>query len=142
MRGLLAIFALVVAAPGLQVQATVKTPAEPIGIAFGAGSAWTASFDFDGVVRIDARTNAITARIKTGRGPIGVAYGAGSVWVANWSENTISRIDPKSGRRVAKIKVTARGPEGMAFGGGQLWVCRTSPAAFRASTRPRTARPR
>ena len=130
MRAALALAAALVATP-LHVAATIRTPTQPIGVAYGAGAVWTASFDFNGVLRIDPRTNAVTARIKTGRGPIGVAYGAGSVWVANWSEDTIARVSPATGRVVARIRVTARGPEGMAFGGGQLWVSNKSGSVSR-----------
>src|SRR5580765_4806853 len=86
-----------VAAPAVRVAATIPTPSQPIGVAFGAGSAWTASYDFGGVVRVDPATNKVVARIKTGRGPIGVGFGVGSVWVANWLENTIARVDPATG---------------------------------------------
>jgi virginiamycin B lyase len=138
MRVLLALGVTVALAP-LHVVATVATPARPIGVAYGSGAVWTASFDFGGVLRIDPKTNRITARIKTGRGPIGVTYGAGSVWVANWLEDTVARVDPNSGKVVARIHVGAHGPEGMAFGAGARG-CQTKPAASPGSTRRRTAR--
>jgi YVTN family beta-propeller protein len=141
MRVLAALFAsttLVAVSGGIRVAATIPTPPQPIGVAFGSGSAWTASFDFGGVIRVDTATDKIVARIKTGRGPIGVACGAGSVWVANWLENTVSRVNPATGKAAAKIKVTATGPEGMAFGAGALWVSNKSGSVSRID--PRTNR--
>ena len=90
-------------------------------------------------LRIDPRTNAVTARIRTGRGPIGVAYGAGSVWVANWSEDTMSRVDPDRPRPRADQRhgTTARRAWPSAAGSSG---CRTNPAASPASTLPRIAR--
>ena len=83
MRTLLALAAstLLAATPGaLRVTATIKTPAQPIGVAFGAGSAWTASFGFNGVVRIDPRTNKVVATIAVGNAPSEIAAGGGRVW--------------------------------------------------------------
>jgi DNA-binding beta-propeller fold protein YncE len=94
-----ALAALVLTGPArLHVVATVKTPTQPISVSPSGPARPAASFDFGGVLRIDPRTNTVSARVKTGRGPIGVAYGAGSVWVANWLENTVSRVDPASER--------------------------------------------
>src|SRR5256885_12309917 len=57
------------------------------------------------VIRIDGRTNAITAEIPLEGAPDGVAVDDGAVWVANARADRLSRIDPTTNAPVATIKV-------------------------------------
>jgi YVTN family beta-propeller protein len=51
-------------------------------IAAGAGAVWAASSKRGIVLRIDPKTNKVTARIKVGNTPRALAVGGGRVWIA------------------------------------------------------------
>ena len=58
------------------------------------------------IVRIDPRTNAVTAHIRVqGRPEDAVGY-AGSLWVSN-EDGTLQRVDTKTNSIVARIRVGA-----------------------------------
>ena len=102
-------------------------------VAFGAGSVWVSSADYepgpveerqpwDAVFRVDPQTNRLADRIPVDA-PTGVAFGHGSVWSVSAGHGTLSRIDPASGEVVAKIKV-GRGAVDVAVDeeSGAVWV--------------------
>lgn len=102
-------------------------------VAFGAGSVWVSSADYepgpveerqsrDAVFRVDPQTNRLADQIPLDP-PTGVAFGHGSVWSVSSAYGTLSRIDPASGEVVAKIKV-GRGAVDVAVDeeSGAVWV--------------------
>jgi virginiamycin B lyase len=67
-------------------------PGEGGEITFGAGSVWTALFDFP-LTQVDA-TNNLPVRQWAGKGGDGVRFGFGSVWLSNLMQGTVWRISP------------------------------------------------
>jgi virginiamycin B lyase len=67
-------------------------PGEGGEITFGAGSIWTALFDFP-LTQVDA-TNNLPVRQWAGKGGDGVRFGFGSVWLSNLMQGTVWRISP------------------------------------------------
>jgi YVTN family beta-propeller protein len=102
-------------------------------VAFGAGSVWVSSGNYDMgppeprgpgdvVLRIDPQTNRVVDRIPVDP-PSGLAFGHGSVWATSAGHGTLSRIDPQTGEVVAKIDV-GRAPVDVAVdeSSGAVWV--------------------
>jgi YVTN family beta-propeller protein len=109
------------------------TVGKPIcsGMTFGFGTMWVPlcgasgtghpDVRVAGVVRIDPKTNAVTATISKGLqsgGPMKVAVS--SVWVES-GDGTLARIDPASGAVVAEVYMGA-GSTGLALGQDSLWI--------------------
>jgi ABC-type branched-subunit amino acid transport system substrate-binding protein/streptogramin lyase len=74
-----------------------------------------------GLVRVDPRTNTVTATIRIGsEGLTDIAVGAGAVWVSD-GDGFVWRIDP--GRRAKQRTIAvARGVDSLAFAAGSLWA--------------------
>lgn len=103
-----------------------RLPADGWDLAAGFGSVWATQFD-GRLIRIDARTGAITARISAR--PIyfgsGVTVGGGFVWTGNDDERnargSVSKIDPDTNRVVGNV--TGLGsPQSITYGAGAVWV--------------------
>jgi virginiamycin B lyase len=74
----------------------------PLG--FGAGSLWVGAWPDREVVRIDPRSNRVTARFPAGgRNPAGLAVDAATIWVVHPDTDEVVRLDPGTGRVVARI---------------------------------------
>jgi streptogramin lyase len=107
------------------IVATVKIPGRyNLGdIAYGAGGVWVEDA-VSGVVRIDPRTNAVTAHVATvpfDYGGIVVADRA--VFVAHFYDDSVTRIDPASNKATARIALgSGAAPEGIAATRGSVWV--------------------
>ncbi|HEX3211739.1 MAG TPA: hypothetical protein VH016_04175, partial [Actinomycetota bacterium] len=101
---------------------------------FGAGSLWVGAWPDREVVRIDPRSNRVTARFPAGGlDPTGLAVDATTVWVVHRDTDEVVRVDPGTGRVVARIKLgplpfeLAPGdrrfrPSLVAVGAGAGWV--------------------
>jgi len=102
-------------------------------VAFGAGSVWVSSGDYDlgpvgrrqpgdVVLRVDPETNRVVDRVPVDS-PSSLAFGHGSVWVTSAGYGTVSRIDPQTGEAAAKIEV-GRGAVDIAADerSGAVWV--------------------
>jgi peptide/nickel transport system substrate-binding protein len=76
------------------------------------------------IVRINPRTDEVTARIDVGNDPEAIAVGAGGVWVADPQDNTVMRIDPASNAVTSSIPV-APGPSALTIAAGSVWVANT-----------------
>jgi len=113
----------------------VKVGQQVASISAGAGSVWASTIDSgasdpqspvspSSLVRIDARTGAVTRRISMTVHVIGpVAVGAGGVWLvpdAQQAENRLERYDPVTGRRAGLVESTYR--EDLAAGTGVVWA--------------------
>jgi streptogramin lyase len=72
----------------------------------GAGSLWVGAWRDREVVRIDPRSNRVTARFPAGGpNPAGLAVDAETVWVVHPDTDEVVRLDPTTGRVVARIKL-------------------------------------
>ena len=74
----------------------------------------------DTLVRIDPKTNTVSATIPVGRKASGVAVGDGHVWVTSFADGTVWRIDPET-RKAVVIPVKGS-PTGIAVGRGSVLV--------------------
>jgi DNA-binding beta-propeller fold protein YncE len=75
------------------------------------------------LIRINARTNRVTARIRLPgfSGPEGAATDGRAVWISNNSAGSVSRYDIRR-RKFTGTRRTGRQPRGIALGGGSVWV--------------------
>jgi streptogramin lyase len=73
---------------------------------FGAGSLWVGAWRDQEVVRIDPRSNRVTARFPAGGpNPAGLAVDAATIWVVHPDTDEVVRLDPRTGRVVARIRL-------------------------------------
>jgi streptogramin lyase len=110
---------------------------------FGAGSLWVGAWPDREVVRIDPRSNRVTARFPAGgSSPAGLAVDATTVWVAHPGTDEVVRVAPGTGRVVARIRLdplpfeSAAGdrrfrPSLVAVGAGAAWVASARGAVAR-----------
>ena len=101
---------------------------------FGAGSLWVGAWPDREVVRVDPRSNRVTARFPAGGlDPTGLAVDATTVWVVHRDTDEVVRVEPGTGRVVARIRLgplpfeLAPGdrrfrPSLVAVGAGAGWV--------------------
>ena len=83
---------------------------------FGAGSLWVGAWPDREVVRIDPRSNRVTARFPAGGlNPTGLAVDATTVWVVHPDTDEVVRVAPGTGRVVARIRL---GPLPFEIGAG------------------------
>jgi streptogramin lyase len=102
----------------LRVVAAVDLDGAPTGMVAADGDVW-AALGVDGVVRIDAESNAVVGRME--RPLFALASGFGSVWGLDVFEDVLVRIDPRTNRVVQEIRV-GHLPTGVAVGFGSVWV--------------------
>ncbi len=107
------------------------------GVAVGLGSVWVASgqlpcggperpctpsIDQSGtLVRVDPRTNRVTARMRIPHSPSYVAVGPQGVWLSS-NDGSVVRVDPRTSRVTARVRATGGGRTTLAFGLGRVWV--------------------
>jgi DNA-binding SARP family transcriptional activator/ABC-type oligopeptide transport system substrate-binding subunit len=88
-------------------------------VAYGAGAAWVSSAN--GISRIDAKTNTITATASVpGPQDAHLAVGGGYVWASKETKGTVYKID-QSGQVVSTYE-TGDGARQMSYADGTLWV--------------------
>jgi hypothetical protein len=73
---------------------------------FGAGSLWVGAWPDREVVRIDPRSNRVTAHLPAGGlDPTGLAVDATTVWVVHRDTDEVVRVELGTGRVVARIRL-------------------------------------
>jgi DNA-binding beta-propeller fold protein YncE len=79
---------------------------------------------WDGVYRIDPRTNRVTSFIRLQPTPVGLTVAYGRVWVteAKPRPGIVVRIDPRNNRVSSPPIRVGVGPGGIVSGAGTLWV--------------------
>ena len=100
------------------------------GVALGDGAVWAVSGPNATVLRIDPRTDRVTARITLVSAPdtlspypYAVAVGAGFVWVVNGNTGTVTKIDPTLRGVVTTIPIgVGTNVLGIAAGDGAAWA--------------------
>jgi len=108
---------------------TLTGNAGPEAIAFGDGSLWVTTTEFDdsgnalagSLVRVNPASGQQQATIPIGKGAFDVEVSPGAVWVPLINDNSVLRIDTATNAVAATIPVPG-GPLGVAFGAGSLWV--------------------
>lgn len=106
----------------------------PGGVTFRAARAWVAVPTTRQVLRIDARSGAIT-HLRVDPSPRSAALAYGSLWLYGYEDPTVWRVDPATGALQAAIPVSAT-PQGLTAGGGSVWV--TDCAGVLSRIDPRT----
>jgi len=108
---------------------TLTGYAGPEAIAFGDGSLWVTTTDFDdsgnplagSLERVNPATGQQQATIPIGKGAYDVEVSPGAVWVPLSDDNSVLRVDTATNAVAATIPVPG-GPLGVAIGAGSLWV--------------------
>ena len=114
-----------------KIDTKANKPGDPVvglakpcgGMASAFESLWIPVCGSSSLVRLDARTYAVTATIATGVSSAKniVAASADSVWMLTDNKTTLSRIDPEQNAVVAEIRLPA-GSQGLLFAEGSLWI--------------------
>jgi YVTN family beta-propeller protein len=108
---------------------TLTGYAGPEAIAFGDGSLWVTTTEFDdagnpvagSLERVNPANGLQQATIPIGKGAYDVEVSPGAAWVALSDDNVVLRVDTATNAVAATIPVPG-GPVGVAFGAGSLWV--------------------
>jgi len=107
------------AATGRVVGTVDLTPSSSsVDVATGFGSVWIAD-ELQGIVRVDAREEAIVRAYDVGGSVLGVAVGGDAVWAAS-DDGTVVRIDPETDD-VTIVRVGGA-PRVVDVGAGKVWV--------------------
>ena len=115
--------------------AIVPVPGDPCaGLAFGFGSLWVplcakqeraeqSRGKQNSIVRVDPRTNRISATIPIGPAgeESGIAASNDSIWIVTDSAGTLVRIDPVTNRALQKLSI-APGSYNPLFSEGMIWI--------------------
>jgi serine/threonine-protein kinase len=102
--------------------ATFPAGDDPVGIATGERSVWTAS-KFDGTAtRIDPATGVPTEVISTGTPPADLAIAGGWLWILE-ADTSLQQVDPSTGAHVQTVELIdiEAGPGHLAAGPEALW---------------------
>jgi streptogramin lyase len=93
------------------------------GLAAGFGSIWVPVCGDKALVRVDEKTNQVSAKIPLGPASSegGVAASPDAIWMLTDPKGTLSRIDPATNQVAAKIEV-APGSVACVYGVGSIWV--------------------
>ena len=126
---LLTVEAMAAATPTLPpgVVAAIDVGGNAFGTAADRDALWVqVDPPVDAMVRIDARTDKVTASIPHGRN---AAFGAGSLWVAA-GDRGVLRVDPENGKVLARIPDVGAASY-LAYGEGAVWAPTTEGAVAR-----------
>ena len=90
------------------------------GITVGAGSVWIVTKP-SALVRIDPRTNAVSATIQLPSGSDNPIFSDGFVWVSSFEHDQLLKVDPASGTIAGTIAVGPK-PRFLTVGAGSVWT--------------------
>jgi streptogramin lyase len=94
----------------------------PSALAFGAGSLWAAKGDGPAILRIDPRSDRVTATIPFAGQPFGLAFGPSGLWVTDWVNASLSLVDPEQNRVIGTRTGLGGGPSGVLVTSDAVWV--------------------
>jgi virginiamycin B lyase len=104
------------------VQPGIHVGAQPTGLAYGAGSLWSANSGSGTVSRVDVVHRRVVKTIRVGVQPAAIAFAARAVWVGDFTQNSVFRIDPSTDRVVATIPIDTMVGGFHVGADGSLWV--------------------
>jgi hypothetical protein len=91
-------------------------------LGFATGSIWVPDYDSGELLRIDPKTDTVTARIRIDfQKSHSVAATDSAVWVTNYFDNSLFEVDPSTNAIVAKTPANG-GPMSVAAAGGKVVV--------------------
>jgi serine/threonine-protein kinase len=105
-----------------ELVATFPAGDDPVGIATGEGSVWTAS-KLDGTAtRIDPATGVPTKVISTGTQPADLSIAGGWLWILE-ADTSLQQVDPSTGAHVQTVELIdiEAGPGHLAASPDALW---------------------
>jgi DNA-binding SARP family transcriptional activator/ABC-type transport system substrate-binding protein/streptogramin lyase len=91
----------------------------PTAIAFGAEAVWIGG-PYDGVTRVDPRTNTVRHREPLHNTVTGIAVGNGYVWATVGADDVVWQLDTEG--NIQRSFDTGSGPAGVTISGGAVWV--------------------
>jgi DNA-binding SARP family transcriptional activator/ABC-type transport system substrate-binding protein len=91
----------------------------PTAIAFGAEAVWIGG-PYDGVTRIDPRTNTVRHREPLHNTVTGIAVGSGYVWATVGADDVVWQLDTDG--NIQRSFDTGSGPAGVTISGDAVWV--------------------
>jgi peptide/nickel transport system substrate-binding protein len=101
-------------------------PAQPEAMTAAAGSLWLADPRDQAVLRVDAKSGAISDRIPLAGEPGGLVSGAGAIWAESTIDGTISRVDPTTEQVTQTLPLEIGNAAAVGFGQGRLWIADTT----------------
>ena len=107
-------------------QLSSALPAQPEAITAGAGSLWLADSRDQALLRVDAKSGAISDRIPLAGEPGGLVIGAGAIWAESTIDGTIHRVDPTTEQVTQTLPLEIGNAAALGFGQGRLWVADTT----------------
>lgn len=90
------------------------------GITVGAGSIWIVTKPST-LVRVDPKTNAVSATIQLPSGSDNPTFGDDFVWVSSFEHDQLLKVDPSSNTIVATITIGPK-PRFLTVGAGSVWT--------------------
>jgi virginiamycin B lyase len=90
------------------------------GITVGAGSVWIVTKP-SSLVRIDPKTNTVTATIELPAGSDNPLFSDGFVWISGNGSDSLIKVDPKTEKVVATIPIGPK-PRFLTSGAGSIWT--------------------
>lgn len=100
----------------------VALPGTPVAVTVGAGSVWVATRAPSLLVRVDARTGALTGRTALPGEPVAADVGDRGVWVALRNPDALVRIGARSGRVASGPLALPVEPSHVSARDAALWV--------------------
>ena len=91
----------------------------PTVIAFGAEAVWIGG-PYDGVTRVDPRTNTVRHRESLHNTVTGIAVGTGYVWATVGADDVVWQLDTDG--NIQRSFDTGSGPAGITISGDAVWV--------------------
>jgi len=91
----------------------------PTAIAFGAEAVWIGG-PYDGVTRVDPRTNTVRHREPLHNTVTGIVVGNGYVWATVGADDVVWQLDTDG--NIQRSFGTGSGPAGVTVSGGAVWV--------------------
>ena len=100
----------------------IPVGANPVGLAYGAGSVWVANSGDNTVMRINPKTHEVIQTFHVGADPVAIAVDGQRAWVANALGGTVTEIDATTDSVVADAIPVGNLPKAIAAQHGSVWV--------------------
>jgi YVTN family beta-propeller protein len=100
----------------------IPVGANPVGLAYGAGSVWVANSGDNTVMRINPKTHEVVQTFPVGADPVAIAVDGQRAWVANALGGTVTEIDATTNSVVADAIPVGNLPKAIAAQRGSVWV--------------------
>jgi YVTN family beta-propeller protein len=100
----------------------IPVGANPVGLAYGAGSVWVTNSGDNTVMRINPKTHEVIQTFHVGADPVAIAVDGQRAWVANALGGTVTEIDATTNSVVGDPIPVGNLPKAIAAQRGTVWV--------------------